>query len=181
MKKEDFIFNLRDICEIGVVCAFATVLDTFVKIPVAVGGGSINLAMAPLIFISLHRGWFKGFVAGGIIFGLITCLIDGYGFATYPFDYLIGFGSVAIVGVFRPLIVKENISTSNYVCYGISILCCMIIRLIGSTISGVVIYDYSITASLIYQLTYLTPTLIALLLILLGSLKPINSLFRQLN
>ena len=37
------------------------------------------------------------------IFGLVTCLTDGYGFYTYPFDYLIGFGSIAVFGFFSRL------------------------------------------------------------------------------
>lgn len=181
MKKEDFIFSLRDITEIGILCGLAIVLDTFVKIPVFSGGGSINLAMIPLIFIALHRGWFKGFIAGGLIFGLITCFIDGYGIITYPLDYLIGFGSVALVGIFRHLIINEKLTVKNYVFFGISIFLAIALRFVSSCVSGMIIYEYSFLDSALYQLTYLCPTLLALLLILLPSLKIFTSLFNRLS
>ena len=181
MKKTNFTFNLKDITEIGILCGLAIVLDTFVKIPVFAGGGSINLAMLPLIFIALHKGWFKGFIAGGVIFGLITCFIDGYGIVTYPFDYLVGFGSVAVVGAFRNLIICEKLTVKNYIFFGISILLCMIVRFASSCLSGVIIYEYTFIDSAIYQLTYLGPTILALLLILLPSLSIFNSLFARLS
>ena len=71
MKKGLFEFNVRDIVEIAIFCALAIVLDTFVKIPLG-PSGSINLSMVPILVIALRHGWFKGFVAGGIIFGFIS-------------------------------------------------------------------------------------------------------------
>lgn len=181
MKRENFVLNLKDITEIGILCGLAIVLDMFVKIPVLAGGGSINLSMAPLIFIALHKGWFKGLLAGGVIFGLITCLIDGYGFITYPFDYLIGFGSVTIVGIFRKFIVSNELKIKNYFWFGVAIVGCMAIRFIGSLISGIIIYDLSVGESALYQITYIGPTLLALLLILIPCLKIFNSLFSRLS
>ena len=181
MNKKDFTFSIRDITEIGILVALALVLDTFVKIPVGANGGSINIAMVPLFLIALHKGWFKGLIAGGIVFGLLSCLIDGYGFVTYPFDYFIGFGSVVIVGFLRRFIINKELSTKNYFWFGVSIVGCMLIRFIGSLISGIIIYDLSVGESALYQLTYLGPTLLALLLILLPCLKPFNSLFSRLS
>ena len=181
MKKEDFVFNLRDITEIGILCGLAIVLDTFVKIPIAISGGSINIAMFPLIFIALHKGWFKGFIAGAIIFGIITCLIDGYGFATYPFDYFIAFGSVAIVGFFRNLIISEKLTAKNYIFFAISILLCMTVRFFSHTISGIIIYELDFVGSMVYQLPYILPTAAVLLVILVPLLSVFKSLFARLS
>ena len=71
-------------------------------------GGSINLQMLPLMIIALRRGPVTGFVCGGIIYGLFSILADGYPFATYPFDYVIGFGSVGIMGLFNSLIFPKE-------------------------------------------------------------------------
>ena len=84
-------FTIRDIAEDGILIAAAFGLN-FIKIPVGPTGGSINLQMLPLMIIALRRGPFHGLVSGGIVYGLLTCLTDGYGFACYPFDYLIGRG-----------------------------------------------------------------------------------------
>ena len=104
MKKGLFGFNVHDIVEIAMFVAIALVLDNFLKIPLGASGGSINLAVLPLVLLALRHGWFKGFVAGGIIFGFISCLIDAYGLVTYPLEYFVTFGSIAIVGVFSKLI-----------------------------------------------------------------------------
>ena len=104
MKKGLFGFNVHDIVEIAMFVAIALVLDNFLKIPLGASGGSINLAVLPLVLLALRHGWFKGFVAGGIIFGFISCLIDGYGLVTYPLEYFVTFGSIAIVGAFSKLI-----------------------------------------------------------------------------
>ena len=97
----------KQIAEEGVLLAMAFVLN-LIKIPVGATGGSINFQMLPLMIIALRHGPAHGFIAGGIVYGLITCLTDGYGFACYPFDYLIGFGSVAVMGLFRKQIFGEN-------------------------------------------------------------------------
>lgn len=176
MKKELFTFNLKDITEIGILSALAIVFDMFVKIPLGIAGGSVGIAMIPLIIIALHKGWFKGFIAGAIIFGLATCLIDGYGFATYPFDYFFAFGSVAIVGLFSKLIITEKTTVMNYVWFAIGIIGCFVIRFISSTISGIIIYETSFVDSVIYQLTYIPGTLLVdgvISLLLLPGLLPV--------
>lgn len=180
MYKDNFTFKLRDITEIGILCGLAIVLDTFIKIPVFPGtGGSVSIAMIPLIYIALHRGWFKGFIAGGIIFGLITCLIDGYGFITYPLDYLLGFGSVAIIGLFRSLIVSEKLTFKNYAFFALAILACITVRFFASLVSGMLIYELNFVDSAIYQLSYIGPTLFVLEIVLLPLLSIFVSLFKR--
>ena len=66
------------------------------KIPIAVNGGSVNISMLPMFVVALRHGPFKGFLASGIVYGMITCLLDAYGINTYPMEYLIGFGTIAI-------------------------------------------------------------------------------------
>ena len=181
--KDTFFFTVQDIAEIGILCGLAIVLDLFVKIPVGLTGGSAGSAMIPLVFLALHKGWFKGFIAGGIIFGLITCLTDGYGFVTYPMEYLIGFGSVAVVGAFRRFIVVEdgNPLPINYCFFAISIVICMFIRMCGGIVDSMLIYEYSFFDSLTYNLSYLLPTLIVLLVFLVPYLKPFNNLFKRVK
>ena len=71
MKKGLFGFNVHDMVEIAIICAFSIILDKSLKIPVNGAAGSINLSMLPILILTLRHGWFKGFFAGGIIFGII--------------------------------------------------------------------------------------------------------------
>ena len=143
MKKGLFGFNVHDIVEIAMFVAIALVLDNFLKIPLGASGGSINLAVLPLVLLALRHGWFKGFIAGGIIFGFISCLIDAYGLITYPLEYFVTLGSIAIVGVFSKLI--TNLYTSKkYVLSSLILIGCLlsfsVIRLFAATIDSVLIY-----------------------------------------
>ena len=162
--KSTFTFTIRDIIEIAIFVSIAVILDTFVKIPVTATGGSVNIATLPLFFIALDKHWFKGFIASGIIFGLITCLLDGYGFVTYPLDYLFGFGSVCILGFFSSLIKLED-GKAKFKSY--------LFLSLGVTLAfGVVIYEVDIVGSMVYQLTYIIPSYIAVLLLINLLLEP---------
>lgn len=149
--------TIKDIAEEGVLIAMAFVLN-LIKIPVGSTGGSINFQMLPLMVIALRHGAQRGLLASGIIYGLLTCLTDGYGFATYPFDYLIGFGSVAAIGLFRNQIFGEdqegyNLKGLLFIFLGGTIMTA--IRFIGSNVSSMVIYGYTLKAAVAYNVLYI--------------------------
>ena len=147
----------RQIAEEGVLLALAFVLN-IIKIPVGATGGSINFQMLPLMIIALRHGPAHGFIAGGIVYGLLTCLTDGYGFACYPFDYLIGFGSVAVMGLFRKQIFGENqegYNVKGLIFIFIAGVLTTFVRYIGSNVSSIVVYDYTLKAALAYNAFYI--------------------------
>ena len=150
--------NVKGMSEDAILLAAAFVLN-FIKIPLGATGGSVNFQMLPLMIIALRRGPLVGFICSGVIYGLITCITDGYGFATFPFDYLIGFGSAAIVGFFRPLIYTEKPAKHGYLIPEIFILVAGIlstfVRFVGSTTSSMVIYGYNLQAALAYNALYI--------------------------
>ena len=82
------IFSVRDICEIALISAIAIVLGFFCEIRIGQNGGSIGFSMIPLLFICYRHGLIKGFIASGIIYGLASCIYDGYGLHCYPFEKL---------------------------------------------------------------------------------------------
>ena len=174
--------SVKTIAEDGVLIASAFVLN-FIKIPIAPTAGSINLQMLPLLIIALRRGPLDGFVAGGIVYGLLTCLTDGYGLATYPFDYLIGFGSVAVAGFFRALIFGKN--QTGYNVRGMLFLTLAIalstaVRFIGGCTSSMVLYGYDLVAAMVYNYVYVFVSgalALAALLVLYGPLVRVNRLF----
>lgn len=93
-------YTIREMSETAILIALAVVLDKFARIPIQANGGSINFSAIPLLIIAVRYGGFKGFIASSFIFGFITCLIDGYGLQTYPFDYFVALSGYSIVGIF---------------------------------------------------------------------------------
>lgn len=174
--------NIGEIAENGILIAMAFGLN-FIKIPVGATGGSINFQMLPLMIIALRRGPASGLICGGILFGLLTCLTDGYGFACYPFDYLIGFGSVAVMGFFRPFIFGQNQKGYNFKGEAFLLLAGVLstfIRFMGSTVSSVVIYQYTFVAAMAYNVLYISLSgvcALAVLMAIYGPLVKVNASF----
>lgn len=176
--------TVRSMAEDAILVAAAFALN-FLKIPtpIATTGGSINLQMLPLLVIALRHGPFHGLVAGGIVYGLLTCFTDGYGFACYPFDYLIGFGSVAVLGFFKPLIMGKdqdfyNIKGEIFIAVGGILV--TFVRLLGSSISSVVLWGSTFDEALIYNASYIPAsgfTAVVILMAIYGPLLKVNKHF----
>ena len=183
MKKAVFGLNVRDIAEIAMLCGLAIVIDRFIKIPLGATGGSINLAMFPLILIALRHGWFKGFIAGGLIFGLITNLLDGYGLACYPLEYLVAFGSIAIIGVLSPYIYKlgKNKTLISILLLSAGVISTGVIRFFAASIDSVILYQYGWIDAFIYNLPYVFISLgvvLALTIILYPVIAKLNHTYK---
>lgn len=174
--------TVRDMAEDAILLSSALVLN-FIKLWSAPTGGSVNLQMLPLMVICLRRGPAHGFIACGVIYGLLSCITDGYGFYTYPFDYLLGFGSAAVLGFFRPLIFSENQKTYNVkgiIFIIVGGLAATAIRFIAGTTSSMVLYGYDFAAAMLYNVGYvfLSGALaIAALVLLYGPLCQLEKLF----
>lgn len=181
-------FSVKDIAEIGILVGIAIILDKFVKIPIASTGGSINIAMFPLYIIAIRHGYFKGLIGGGIVFGLITCLLDGYGLATFPLEYFVSFGVVGILGIFAK---KINNLVNRNDAYGyvfssliilIVVLVNMVIRLFAATLDSMLLWDYEFAPAIAYNTTYIIPSAIVvglLLIIFLPVIRIINKRFKS--
>ncbi|MGM9874086.1 MAG: energy-coupled thiamine transporter ThiT [Bacilli bacterium] len=178
------VITVKDIAEMASLVGLALVLDLAIfKLKVVPNGGSISLVMVPLFIIALRKGPLKGVIACGIVFGFISCLIDGYGIVTYPFDYLLGFGSIALAGFFRKFIFREDgkITVSSCLFLLLAVFVGVFGRFVASTISGIILYGTDLVGSMIYQLTYLAPSSIIVLIALFLLYKPlivINSRFK---
>lgn len=165
----------RQIAEDGVLIAAAFILN-LIKIPLAAGAGSVNFQMLPLFIIALRHGPAHGLMCGGVLYGLITCLTDGYGFACYPFDYLIGFGGVMVLGYFRKFILGENQTWYNLkgeIFLFVGALLATLIRFIGSTASSMIIYKYSFAASAAYNAVYIPVSGLIAVAVLMAAYGPL--------
>ena len=182
--KDTFRFSVRDICEMAIFCALAIVFDTFCKIDVGFEGGSINFAMFPLFIIALRQGWFKGFIAGAFVFGIITCILDEDGkLAVYFLDYFVAFGSVGILGVLKPVITDDyyNVTWHSYAFSAVGIVAAYIVRFFAATLDGMLFYGADLLGSIIYNAPYIFASMIIVLALFLGLLVIILKTFRTHN
>ena len=173
-------FLVRDIVEIAMLVAIAVVLDLDgLKFTVFPEGGSVGLTMVPLFLIAFRHGVIKGFFGIGIVYSLITCMLDGHNWAYFPFDYVLAYGSICLAGFFKPLIFKENMETKKDYVFSImffiiAIICGCITRLLGSTLSSLIIYPLvegqgntiSLGYALTYNLTYIGPSALFVIIVM---------------
>ena len=174
-------FTIKEMVELGVLVALAVVFDFIPKIRVGATGGSISLTMLPLFIIAFRFNFVKSFVASGIIYGLITCLFDGYGFATYPFDYLLGFGLISLTSLFRKISFHKGYPLYLQIIFFITaILVGGLSRFVGATLSSMVIYQTTLWGGLTYNATYILPSVgfsLVILLLFYGFLRSLNARF----
>lgn len=158
MKKDKILFTVKDICEIAMLCAIAIVLSVFCEIKVGANGGSIGFGMIPLFLICYRHGFIKGFIATGIIYALICCAIDGYGFACFPFDYLLAYGSLSVVSFFYKPIFESESKWKPYVFIALSILLACFLRFVFHVISGMILWSTPFVGSITYNIAYVGPS-----------------------
>ena len=173
---EKFTMTIPDIVEMALYIGLAVVCDMFLKIRLMANGGSISVAMLPLFLMSLRKGFIKSFIGCGLIYGFINCLIDGYGFIYYPLDYLMCFGSMALLGLARPLIMnKENrLTIKGVISLVVGLLISCLSRLFFATVSGVVMWGTpTYWESFVYNITYLLPSLIIVIILMVALYKPL--------
>lgn len=171
---EDLKFSVREICELAMLIGLAVVLNFFPKIPLS-WAGSINFQIVPLVIIALRFSPLKTFMSCGLIFGVITCLTDGYGYFAFPLEYLLAFGSVAIISPFRHFILKYRTENKHNYVFAIITLMSLIlvqtvIRFLCASIDSYIFYyaylDLSTAstafgAALIYNAPYVFLTGVA--------------------
>ena len=173
--RQKVLFSVRDICEIALLCSISIVLGFFCEIKVGQNGGSIGFSMVPLLFICYRHGFLKGFIASAIIYGLASCIYDGYGLHCYPLDYFLAYGSLAIVSFFYNKIFN-NKKIDRYFYLNISILLAGILRLFFHVISGMILWDTEFVESLIYNVLYVGPSCAICMIVFSLLLKPLSSI-----
>jgi thiamine transporter len=97
----------RLVVEGGLVIALSVVLS-FVTIWQMPQGGSISLAMLPMLVYAFRRGLVPGFIAGAL-YGVIDALLKPYVVHPIQFllDYPVAFGALGLAGMFSALWVRN--------------------------------------------------------------------------
>ena len=94
--------NLRRLCEGAVMVAIAQILS-YLKLWEMPWGGSIVLAMVPIILFSVRWGLGSGLLAG-FVFGVLQFMFDGgfaIGWQSIVGDYLLAFTVLGLAGLMK--------------------------------------------------------------------------------
>lgn len=171
-------FTISDMTEMAVLSALGIALQ-FIKIPVGATGGSINLGLIPLFLLAMRQGPVKGFIGASLVYGLITCITDGWGFYLYPLDYLVAYGGICVLGFFQKYYFPENEkgwSWQGFLFITIGVIIATLIRFIGSGTSSMVNYGYDFIGAVIYNGIYIPVTGAVSLAVLLALYVPLAML-----
>lgn len=153
----------RKLTEIAVSIALASVFH-FLRLWEMPQGGSVSLAMVPILFIAYRRGAGSGIFAGAV-YGLLSIIFDGviYHPMSIFLDYLFAFAVLGIAGFF-PKNIFGIITGSTIAVLG---------RFFFSLMSGVFLFaSYAPEGqspwvySVIYNGSYMLPELLIVILVL---------------
>lgn len=133
-------FEIHKITFTSIMAALAIVFGLINKfipglnIQMPQGGSIFGFSMIPLVFIGLILG-FKYGVIGGVLYGGVSLILDGgfYHWASIFTDYLIAFGVLGIVGLFRKGIYSWKVLILAIVTAGF-------LRYLSHSIGGAIIF-----------------------------------------
>lgn len=165
---------------ISIYCALALVLDyiksfmPFLNMPT---GGSINIALIPVVICSFHLGTFDGIITGFLWWMISSILgLNPYyiSFLQYICDYVLPSSVVGLCSIFYS---KKNIFEIE-----LGIIFMMFIRTMLLILSGAIFWPGDAasnslaawSASIIYNLPYSIGTLIILMIVVPIVLKSIK-------
>lgn len=163
--------RIRTLTEIALAVALAAVLNMpflRIQLPFNLAGGTISLNMLPLFVIALRRGVLPGVLAG-VLYGCVDALIDPFIVhpAQFLLDYPVAYGMVGLSGLASGLWRRTASDERRHVAVlvGASLLG-VAGRFAAHWLSGVIFFgEYAPEGqpvwlySLIYQSTYLLPSL----------------------
>lgn len=177
--------RIRALCEGAIMLALAIVLNYLSKIIFAnmPNGGSISLAMFPILFYAHRWGMGRGLLMG-FAYGLLDMLLDGgyaWGWQSIVLDYLAAYTALGLGGLFKG---KEW-----GIFPGIAVGCAA--RFLVHYISGVTIYAIVVPTevegfgvfanphlySLVYNSVYMIPNMLIAMVIAAVLLIPMKKYF----
>lgn len=144
--------HAKMLCEGAVLVAISQILS-YIKLLQLPNGGSLTVAMFPVLLFAVRWGLVPGITAG-VAFGLLQMMFDGayaWGWQSILLDYLLAFGALGFAGLFR----KKNWS----IFAGIILGCAA--RFGVHYISGVTIYRILVPTEVLGT-AYTSPTLYSL-------------------
>ena len=160
--------KIQVIAETAILIALSLVLDIIGGAYFSfawLNGGSISIAMIPIIIIAYRFGTQQGLMAGFLV-GIIQLMwSENYGPLSVVLDYMVAYTVVGLAGLFRKQLQGPN-NTIRIVPFLLSLLVVFVLRLTTHTISGIVVFEVPFWGSLTYNGSYLGISIVACGLIL---------------
>lgn len=167
--------SVKDLVLMAFYVALFMVLDTFVntmQILQMPEGGSLGVSTLSLLMASYHLGWKKGLIVS--VVSVFAQFVTGPMYTPdvigFLLDYFIAFSVYGLASIFPNF---------GFVFTGVFIA--NLIRFISSTISGVIVYDTTLAGSIIYQATYMVPTMIMGMIVLPLLYKALEPQIKKMN
>jgi thiamine transporter len=148
--KKSFKMTTREMVEIAFLIALAIVLDLAgIKI------GHASFTMVPLFVLAYRHGFVKSLIVISVIYAFVTLLTDGWAvdLRSLILDYSLGYGVISLAELFAKKIFKSSNHTLNIIWMIISVVLCSGLRILSSTISGVVVWELPFLESFVTNLT----------------------------
>ena len=153
-------WTTKDLVYMALYAALFIVLDVAVNtlgILQMPNGGSRGVSVIPLLMASYHLGWQKGTVVAvlSILLQYVTGPMYTPDLVGFLLDYFFAFSVYGLASLFP-----------NYKWFYSGVLVTNLVRLISSTLSGILVWETAPWASLVYNATYMIPTAILCLVLL---------------
>ena len=153
-------WTTKDLVYMALYAALFIVLDVAVNtlgILQMPNGGSLGVSVIPLLMASYHLGWQKGTVVAvlSILLQYVTGPMYTPDLVGFLLDYFFAFSVYGLASLFP-----------NYKWFYSGVLVTNLVRLICSTLSGILVWESAPWASLVYNATYMIPTAILCLVLL---------------
>ena len=153
-------WTTKDLVYMALYAALFIVLDVAVNtlgILQMPNGGSLGVSVIPLLMASYHLGWQKGTVVAvlSILLQSVTGPMYTPDLVGFLLDYFFAFSVYGLASLFP-----------NYKWFYSGVLVTNLVRLICSTLSGILVWETAPWASLVYNATYMIPTAILCLVLL---------------
>ena len=153
-------WTTKDLVYMALYAALFIVLDVAVNtlgILQMPNGGSLGVSVIPLLMASYHLGWQKGTVVAvlSILLQYVTGPMYTPDLVGFLLDYFFAFSVYGLASLFP-----------NYKWFYSGVLVTNLVRLICSTLSGIIVWETAPWASLVYNATYMIPTAILCLVLL---------------
>ncbi len=171
--------RVRSLCEGAILIAVAQILSyiKFLELP---NGGSLTLAMFPILLFAVRWGLGKGLLAG-FVFGVLQIMLDGayaWGWQSILLDYLLAFTPLGLAGLFRGKtwgIFPGTVvgCAARFLVHYISGI--TVYRIVVPTeVPGFGVYDNASLYSLVYNGVYMLPNMLLALLMAGLLYKPLK-------
>ena len=143
----------------AIYCAVFVILDRVsdaLNLFQMANGGKLNFGPVALLMCSYHLGWKNGLLVGvtSVFLQLAIGSVKFYGIWSFLLDYLIAYAVYGLASLFP-----------NWKYFYSGVLITSALRLLSSTLSGTLLWETPLWASLVYNASYMIPTTVCAIIV----------------